>query len=310
MALVQAITFTSSVHHCHCLNRQLLYPSQICPGSTECLWWPIPVNLHHFWHPQKHHAYTSSRADNYQGEHKQWMILFLNSLWRQQWIALLYSSNLPCSFVFNQSLTFTASWLRIGPDKVHQSGTTPPGIHFWMNKCICGLFAEFHGAQITIRSLQKSLPNSDCMAGVHDGLPERGESLNVLNMHLHLGSDFVIKGVDSNKGLRRGDGVARMEVPGHAVEPVVDTCIEWDQLFECMSWWGCMELSAAVTSAFTAWHTVWLNMHVNFWNIPCASVSSGVQGWPIMPVIETITMSEFQIDSTWYAKHHETQHEH
>jgi len=86
-----------------------------------------------------------------------------------------------------------------------------------------------------MRSLQKSSPNSDCMAGVHDGLLERGESLNVLDLCLCLGSGSMSKEVDSSRGLGRGDSVAIMEVPGHAVKLAMDPWIECDQLFECVS---------------------------------------------------------------------------
>jgi len=79
-------------------------------------------------------------------------------------------ANCPLSFTFNLSSTFAASQSRIGPGEVHQSGTTALGIHFWTKRCICGLFAEFHGAWIVIRSLHMSSPNSDCIVVVHTGL--------------------------------------------------------------------------------------------------------------------------------------------
>jgi hypothetical protein len=63
----------------------------------------------------------------------------------------------------------------------------------------------------------------------------KGESSNVLDLHLRLGSGSMSKEVDSSRGLRRGDGVAIMEVPGHAVELAMDPWIECDQLFECVS---------------------------------------------------------------------------
>ena len=47
-----------------------------------------------------------------------------------------------------------------------------------------------------MRSLQKSSPTSDCMPGVHGGLLERGESSNVLDLCLHLGSGSMSKEVD------------------------------------------------------------------------------------------------------------------
>jgi len=112
-------------------------------------------------------------------------------------------ANHPLSFIFNLSSTFAASQSRIGPDKAHQSGTTALGIHFWTKRCICRLFAEFHGAEIVIRSLHMSSPNSDCVVVVHTGLvpAERGESLKVLDVQLHL---KFVKEVDSNRGLRSG----------------------------------------------------------------------------------------------------------
>jgi hypothetical protein len=44
------------------------------------------------------------------------------------------------------------------------------------------------------------------------------------------------------------------------------------------------------------------NTSVDSWNIPCASSCSGVRPCGI-PVIETARMSEFRINSAWYAKH-------
>ena len=39
-------------------------------------------------------------------------------------------ANQPESFSLNLSSTFAASQSRIGPDNVHQLGTTAPGTHF------------------------------------------------------------------------------------------------------------------------------------------------------------------------------------
>jgi len=124
-------------------------------------------------------------------------------------------ANQPESFAFNFSSIFVASWSRIGPDKVHQSGTTAPGTHFWTNSCICGLFTAFHGAQMAMRSLHKSLPNSDCSAGVHRGLPERGESSKVLDAHLHFNGGSANISVLRRRGLGSGDSVEVCEVEDH-----------------------------------------------------------------------------------------------
>jgi hypothetical protein len=142
-------------------------------------------------------------------------------------LSVMKVANYPLSFTFNLSSTFAASWSRIGPDKVCQSGTTALGIHFWTKICICGLFAEFHGAWIAIRSLHMSSPNSDWVAGVHTtGLvpTERGESSKVLDVHLCL---KFVKEVDSNRGLRSGDGAAEIDVPSHLVGLSVCGCKEY-----------------------------------------------------------------------------------
>jgi hypothetical protein len=128
-------------------------------------------------------------------------------------------ANLPCSFAFNLASTFAASWSRIGPDKVRRSGTTPPGIHFWTNKCVSGLFAEFHGAWIAIKSLHRSSPNSDCVAGVHMVRPEDGELSRTLNVCLRLCDGLGLSNVGRSRGLGSGDGVAEPDGPlGHVVE--------------------------------------------------------------------------------------------
>jgi hypothetical protein len=116
-------------------------------------------------------------------------------------LSVVNIANQPESFAFNFSSIFTASWSRIEPDKVHQSGTTAPGTHFWTNNCICGLFTAFHGAQIAMRSLHKSSPNSNCNAGVHGCLLERGESLKVLDAHLCFGGSSESRDMVRRRGL-------------------------------------------------------------------------------------------------------------
>jgi hypothetical protein len=103
-------------------------------------------------------------------------------------LSVMKVANLPYSFSFSLSSTFCTLQSRIGPDKVHWSGMTEPGSHLWKNRCICGLFAEFHKAQIAINSLHKSSANSDCMVAVQGGinLPEMGESSKTLEVHLCL----------------------------------------------------------------------------------------------------------------------------
>jgi len=69
-----------------------------------------------------------------------------------------------------------------------------------------------------------SSPNSNCMAGVHNGLPERGESSKVLDVCLCL---KFVKEVDSSSGLGSGDGMAEVDVPGHPVGLAAFGCKEY-----------------------------------------------------------------------------------
>jgi hypothetical protein len=76
--------------------------------------------------------------------------------------------------------------------------------------------------------LHMSSPNSDCMAGVHNGLPERGESSKVLDVRLRL---KFVKEVDSSRGLGSGDGAAEVDAPGHPVGLAAFGCKEYSVLY-------------------------------------------------------------------------------
>jgi hypothetical protein len=73
-----------------------------------------------------------------------------------------------------------------------------------------------------IKSLHISPPNSDCIAGVHDGLPGRGKSSRMLDVRLCLGSGSILA---SSRGLRSGDGSAEIDGP-----PGGHVCYSWQDL--------------------------------------------------------------------------------
>jgi hypothetical protein len=69
------------------------------------------------------------------------------------------------------------------------------------------------------------------MAGVHDGLQERGESSYVLEAHLHFGSGSVSRDKGSRRGFANESGDNLGEpLPELTLPVVVDNDNEWDQL--------------------------------------------------------------------------------